>query len=262
MLQAEAENNLLLGIARKMVEAPNRYKSPVYLATIEEDEKIIGCAFRTPPHKIGLTRMPESALPILVDDIAEVYTDLPAALGKEDVVKKFSELWGNKKGVKASEGRRQRIYQLDQVMSPERILSGHMRVVETRESDIAAEWMDAFHNAVNAANYDTKQMTGERIVKQSLFFWYDGQPVSMAGWIGRTPNGVRIGFVYTPPHFRRKGYATACVAHLSQRLLDSGIRFCFLYTDLSNSTSNSIYQKIGYQPVCDVMDYDFEEMNK
>jgi len=34
--------------------------------------------------------------------------------------------------------------------------------------------------------------------------------------------------------------------------------FLLLYTDLANSTSNSIYQKIGYQPVCDVQDWIFE----
>jgi hypothetical protein len=31
--------------------------------------------------------------------------------------------------------------------------------------------------------------------------------------------------------------------------LDSGKKFCTLYTDLDNPTSNSIYQKIGYKPV-------------
>jgi hypothetical protein len=47
-------------------------------------------------------------------------------------------------------------------------------------------------------------------------------------------------------------------AGASQRALDQGVRFCFLYTDLANPTSNSIYQRIGYAPVCDVMDWTFE----
>ena len=58
-----------------------------------------------------------------------------------------------------------------------------------------------------------------------------------------------------PPERRRHGYASACVAALSERLLSEGRRFCFLYTDLANPTSNAIYQKIGYQPVCDVDAY-------
>ena len=34
-------------------------------------------------------------------------------------------------------------------------------------------------------------------------------------------------------------------------VLDRGMRFCFLYTDLANPTSNGIYMRIGYEPVCD-----------
>jgi hypothetical protein len=82
--------------------------------------------------------------------------------------------------------------------------------------------------------------------------WDDGQAVSMAGFGGRTPNGIRIGPVYTPPELRGRGYASALTAALTQRLLDEGRQFCFLFTDLANPTSNSIYQRIGYRPVSDV----------
>jgi predicted GNAT family acetyltransferase len=73
----------------------------------------------------------------------------------------------------------------------------------------------------------------------------------MAGYAGPTPNGIRIGAVYTPPAQRKNGYASALTARLSQHLLDEGYGFCFLFADLLNPTSNHIYQKIGYKPVCD-----------
>jgi predicted GNAT family acetyltransferase len=76
----------------------------------------------------------------------------------------------------------------------------------------------------------------------------------MAVVVGWSPHGARVGGVYTPPHLRRRGYATTCVAALSQYLLDSGRRYCFLYTDLSNPTSNAIYMRIGYHAVADVVD--------
>ena len=63
--------------------------------------------------------------------------------------------------------------------------------------------------------------------------------------------------VYTPPELRGHGYASAVVAALSQRLLDAGHQYCALYTDLANPTSNSIYQKIGYTPVSDAVEYAF-----
>jgi predicted GNAT family acetyltransferase len=65
---------------------------------------------------------------------------------------------------------------------------------------------------------------------------------------------MRIGAVYTPPEARGRGYATALVAAVSQHLLDRGRAFTYLYTDLANPTSNSIYQKIGYRPVADPLE--------
>ncbi len=77
--------------------------------------------------------------------------------------------------------------------------------------------------------------------------------------LGReTAHGFSLSLVYTPRHLRNKGYATSCVAELTKRMLDSGKKFCCLYADLANPASNSIYQKIGYQPVCDVQDWVFE----
>ena len=58
---------------------------------------------------------------------------------------------------------------------------------------------------------------------------------------------------------RGRGYASSCVAAVSQRVLDSGKRFCFLYTDLANDTSNKIYAHIGYQPSTEFTEWRFRE---
>ena len=67
----------------------------------------------------------------------------------------------------------------------------------------------------------------------------------------------RIGFVYTPPERRRRGYATGCVAALSERLLANGAERCMLYAQLHNPTSNAIYRRMGYEPVSDIVFYRF-----
>jgi predicted GNAT family acetyltransferase len=89
------------------------------------------------------------------------------------------------------------------------------------------------------------------------YLWEDGEPVSLAGCGSPTPNGIRVGPVYTPPARRGRGYASALTAQLTSLLLSSGHRFCFLFTDLANPTSNRIYQRIGYEPVSDVDEYRF-----
>lgn len=40
-------------------------------------------------------------------------------------------------------------------------------------------------------------------------------------------------------------------------MLDDGRRYYFLYTDLANPTSNSIYRKVGYELVSEVADVEF-----
>ena len=95
---------------------------------------------------------------------------------------------------------------------------------------------------------DRSFRTGTR----TWYLWDDGGPVSVAAAGGPTPNGVRIGPVYTPPAMRGRGYGSAVTAAASQAQIDHGRRFVFLFTDLSNPTSNKIYQAIGFRPVIDI----------
>ncbi len=82
-----------------------------------------------------------------------------------------------------------------------------------------------------------------------LFLWQDGEPVSMAAKARPTRHGTTVILVYTPPALRGRGYATACVASLSQTLLDSGRLFCTLFADRANPISNHLYERIGYRPI-------------
>ena len=50
-------------------------------------------------------------------------------------------------------------------------------------------------------------------------------------------------------------------AAVSAERLASGRTFCFLYTDVANPTSNKIYTDIGYEAVCDSIDYAFDRLN-
>jgi predicted GNAT family acetyltransferase len=131
------------------------------------------------------------------------------------------------------------------------------------DRELLVSWLDAFA-AEASEGVDAPAQHAERWIDARLggaggfVLWDDEGPVSLAGWGGRTPNGVRIGPVYTPPEHRRRGYGSAVTAAASAEQLAAGRRFCFLYTDLANPTSNRIYVAIGYEPVCDSVDYAFE----
>jgi uncharacterized protein len=263
LLRSEAEHNLLLGIANGLKRSAAGYEPPIYLATVERDDEVVGCAFRTPPFKLGLTRMPGEALPLLVADVVQVYARLPSVLGPEREARGFAALWSERAGVAVRKGMRQRIYQLEQVLPPEPLPPGRFRAAGPEDIELVAEWIAAFIVEAGVPGLDAWQKAREKIAERTLFIWEDEQqPRAMAAEVGQTPHGARVGYVYTPPQWRGRGYASACTAELSREILASGRRFCFLYTDLSNPTSNSIYQRIGYRPVCDVLDCDFEWMEE
>ncbi len=258
LLEREAEHNLLIGLTAQLVAGTSLFNKPNFHAVIMRDGSIVGCAFRTPPYKLLVTRMPLDCVDALVHSVRLAYPSIPAVMGDDATVAVFAAAWAAHLDTSTTPGMRHRIYQLDAVMPPARPPAGSARCVTTRDAEQAGEWIDAFSAEARIHTENSVSLALARIRQSSLYFWeVEGEPVSMAAWSGETPHGRRVGYVYTPPARRGNGYATALVAHLSQRILDDGCRFCFLYTDLSNPTSNSIYQQIGYRPVCDVMDWSF-----
>ena len=61
----------------------------------------------------------------------------------------------------------------------------------------------------------------------------------------------------TPPEQRARGYASAGVATLSAELfVEQGLR-CVLNPNVNNVAANSVYQRLGYQAVSDILRYHF-----
>jgi predicted GNAT family acetyltransferase len=157
----------------------------------------------------------------------------------------------------------QRIYRLDCVNSVS-VVPGRIRLATLADKDLVSSWIRAFSIDINeGSNPDLRESDiTQRIEKGGIYLWEDtGRPVSMAGKTRPTEHGMAVSLVYTPPEFRRRGYATACVAGVCGGILKSGYDFCTLYTDLSNPTSNSIYMKIGFKPVCDSVEHIFSSTN-
>jgi uncharacterized protein len=257
LMQAEAENNLLLSIIEQLKVNSQHFGAP-YLATIEADDHVTGCAFRTPPFKLGLTRMPHGAVALLVNDVATVFDELPAVMGPAVQARAFAEAWAAGRGQSTRQGMHHRIYELREVNAPADMAPGEMRLAARRDTPLLVSWLHEFAREARVSTANTDAFVEGHIHNKTMFVWEDeGEPRTSAVYAGITPHGVRIGFVYTPPQFRRRGYASACVASASQRALDNGAEFCCLYTDLSNPTSNDIYQRIGYRPIGDVVDYEF-----
>lgn len=154
---------------------------------------------------------------------------------------------------------RHRIYALTKV-APLDYSPGRFRPAIEADLDTVAVWISAFRVEAIGERCETqeaREVARSQIESGDVYLWDDGRAVSMAAKARPTAHGIAVKQVYTPPEFRNRGYATSCVARLSQTLLDSGREFCCLFADRTNPTSNAIYQKIGYRPVCDTKVYHF-----
>src|SRR5438477_1903860 len=258
----EAENNLSLGMISALTGGTRRATAIPYFSVVRDGDHVIGAAMRLGLWLILADGTDPAALPLVVEDAIRAEPDTPGIVGPKDLAHEAAALWTSRTGVRARLNVAERIYRLQRVIPP-RPAPGAPRVAASSERAIVAGWFEGFVSE-SLPDEDATRETAQRnadgwIAGGGLWVWVDGEPVAMAGAGGRTPNGVRISAVYTPPEKRRRGYATSLVAALSQAQLDAGLRYCFLYTDLANPTSNKIYQDIGYEAVCDVDQYTFDE---
>ncbi len=256
----EIEYSLQLGIARRMRGAPPT--SDLLFAAATNGWRLAATAVMTPPYPLLLVADDHAALPPLVEGLLAAGWDVPGVTGPVAVADAFAAAWTQTTGQNARLVRDLRLYCLEDVIPPPMPLGRFRQAVEA-DTPLLAEWMAAFEaeatpDSPPAGVAALLQAVQRRIAAGEMFVWEDGgQPVSVAATTRPLRTCISIGQVYTPPEQRRRGYATACVAALSQRLLDQGWRYCVLFTDLANPTSNSIYQKIGYYPVCDYRSYRF-----
>jgi GNAT superfamily N-acetyltransferase len=260
----EAEQNLIFGICSNLEADPSQYATGPYLAVVVHGDRVVGTAIRTPPWRLVLGVMEHpGAVHQLVQDLRAdpAGADLPGAVGPSEAVGHFAEAWAEATGVTSRLARHERSFRLRKVIPP-RAAPGSMRRAAPADRSLLADWARAFHEEAlsGGPDQDFAAMADRWIrgVGRTAFLWDDGgRAVSLTGVGGLTPNGIRVGPVYTPPELRGRGYASNLVAAASQLQLDTGRTFVFLFTDLANPTANKIYQAIGYEPVNDVDEYDF-----
>jgi predicted GNAT family acetyltransferase len=253
LMRAEAENCAQIGLVCRMRErgyAPasgDELDQPL-LWTVQEDGQTQAVAIQTLRHRMLVTGGSDAAMRCIADALADRAWS-GGVVGVCPSVRTLALHLTHRTGQSAHREIQLRAFSLEAVAWPTPAPGG-MRQCTPADREILAAFMDGFAKAVNDPSAESMLDRADRAIADGrLFFWDDGHPVAMAGWAGRTPNGVRINSVYTPPEFRGRGYASNLVAHLSARMLSEGRKFCFLFTDQANPTSNGVYQRIGYQAV-------------
>src|SRR5215207_8526137 len=99
LMTREIEHAVVLQSARQARANDAHYERPMYWTTIEDDGELVGCAYRTPPYKVGVTVLPQAAVPLLVADLAATYAGpIGGFSGPEPTVSEFARTWVSRRG--------------------------------------------------------------------------------------------------------------------------------------------------------------------
>lgn len=271
LMRHEAQNLVPLGniIIGNTGKDKTDWRDPAnwFMATVSDNTGIRLTAIMTPPHNLTLyttdNQNNNEVLTCLINGISGTGFSIEGVMTENVLAENFARAYTEFKGIKYNISRRQRIYELLEVNSDISSV-GNLRLAQESDMSFFPYWLEGFNSdsfgSTLSVHSDPEQYLYHISTGKLYILEDNGTPVSMAKITREMQTVSGISAVYTPPYFRNKGYATSCVAALSRLVLERGFSKCVLYTDLANPTSNSIYQKIGYKPICDASEIKFERI--
>jgi len=258
--QRPVEHSVLLSTAASRVGTVGETAEPNLWLWVEDDEDVVATAQHTPPHGAYLSTGPAEAVRTLSHALWQMRPALPGVAGLEPAPQDFATEWSRLGGPQATPSMRMGLYAADEVNIPPAI-PGRLRLATHSDTSVLLSWSKQFF-AESGATASGNDEIGQRIEAGLLVVWeVEGALVSMAATTVAQGGVSRVHLVYTPAEYRRRGFASACVATLTARELATPGRTCMLYTDLANPTSNGIYQAVGYRRAGDAVQLGFDVPN-
>ena len=252
LLQHEVQNNLPIGFIKN--ERGFDTKNWLMASVKDDSGSIVLTAACTPPFNIVMyetgNKPDDAAVKCLSDALKEIGFAFPGVLAEQGLANRFAETYAGKGAYDCH--MTEIIMRLDQV-NPIQKAPGFCRELTEDDLFYVPYWERAFGQECGVEFYEIPaHVTGvkRRLGQHRHYIWIDSIPVAQAVNARSTENGAVINGVYTPPHYRGKGYASSVVAELSQMLLDRGNKFCCLFADAHNPISCGIYHKLGYIDQC------------
>ena len=101
--------------------------------------------------------------------------------------------------------------------------------------------------------FDERAFVEESLAARRLHVWENAdQVIAMASCDPeRSSRSGYINHVFVPSKFRGAGYATALTRASSAQVLGTG-RVVMLATDVVNAPAQRVYEKLGYDVVCEM----------
>lgn len=233
--------NLISSIAASVANGSRKYDA-YYWWVIEDSGKTLGIASRTAPYGYVFSPMPKSVILDLVSRIKKEDPDAREFAGPKAVI---DQLVMNEQ---VMESESELIYELKDFKPINSLIIP--RRASMKDYELVLDWIEEFIQETNLRSFNTKNIVRGNIDQGNYFILeVNGEPVSLGGHVSQVEildkKIGRVGPIYTPKKFRKRGYASALTSFISQLLIDQG-SIATLYTQADNPTSNKIYQNIGY----------------
>lgn len=126
--------------------------------------------------------------------------------------------------------------------------------IEQAPEELITQWLKAYHIEALGST-DNNELDEEikedarRIIDRNdcWILLVKGIPVSLSAFNARLEKIVQVGPVWTPPLYRKNGYATLLLTHILAHAKDNGITKAVLFTN--NEVAINVYQKIGFKKI-------------
>ncbi|HYH01833.1 MAG TPA: GNAT family N-acetyltransferase [Bacillota bacterium] len=169
-------------------------------------------------------------------------------IAKPKVAQFLAEDYERRRSISFHKAMDMKAYYCPRVILPTPVL-GEFSKTTPEDAELIAKFLacfqlDCFGESVTV---ESQREKAKRYAKSNNFYVWRvvDEIVSMANIAQRSPRHARINEVYTPPKWRKNGFASALVAAISQKVLDENL-IPMLYTDQNYPESNKVYQNIGF----------------
>ncbi|HET8673373.1 MAG TPA: GNAT family N-acetyltransferase [Thermoleophilaceae bacterium] len=257
LLEERIECNILATVLSGALEGRFGDRSPLFAYGLDASGAVALAVLRTP----GWFMLASPLEPELADELVGRWLvedpNLPGVNAVPVAARAIAEAWRGQTGGVTRCRMSEAMHSLTAVTEPPRPARGRLRAVVPEELSLLMRWLGDFEREAEVSGAMREELVAARIARGEYLVWEDGEPVSLVGTNRPVGGVVRIGPVYTPPEFRRLGYAGSAVAVASRRALAAGADTCMLFTDLANPTSNKIYAEVGYRRIGDWEEHEF-----
>jgi ribosomal protein S18 acetylase RimI-like enzyme len=232
-----------------------RYGEPGRYWLVLLDGVPAGVAVQQPADtSLAVAPMPPELVAAIADAVDADGVTLPGVFGPAGPATRFAEAWAGLRRIAATPTSAERVYEVRDLRFPAGV-DGRLRPAAEADRKLLLSWLPGFEAGARWAGTNRAAVfVTRRLAAGDVWIWDDSGPVSMAARAETVAGVTRIQAVNTPPELRARGYASAGVAALSATVLARGSR-CVLNADVDNAVAISVYQRLGYQAVSDVLRY-------